>query len=132
MRVAIRKVRLPYGDNALATKKAVGLRGSWFAHVDGEPLPCVHKYWVKGLLHHDPFLRHKDGLNAEKIRELAEAVERLRRVVLTDDAAHKDTSGVVTRFTRKGYIAVYEVEDVSYSEDDGLRFKLAKRLHDLM
>ena len=29
----------------METKKAKGSRGSWFAVVDGETLPCVHEYW---------------------------------------------------------------------------------------
>jgi len=28
-------------------KKAIGQRGSWFAAVDDEDLPCVHAHWFK-------------------------------------------------------------------------------------
>jgi len=116
----------------MTTKKAIGQRGSWFATVDGEALPCVHKHWVKGLYHHDPFRRHEGGASDEKILELATAVQQLGRVILTDDDAELDTAGNVVGFKRKNYIAVFEVEDVTYSREDGLRFRLARRVCDLL
>ena len=112
-------------------KKAIGRRGSWFATVNGESLPCVHKHWVTGLIHHDPFRRHESGASEEKIAELAAAVQRLGRVILTDDDAQLDATGNVVSFQRKNYIAVFEVEDVTFSREDGLRFRLANRLFGL-
>lgn len=53
----------------LRAARAKGQRGSWFATVEGKVLPCVHKHWVKGLSHHDPFARH-EGENQSKIDEL--------------------------------------------------------------
>lgn len=112
--------------------KAFGQRGSWFATVDGDRLPCVHQYWVKGLLHHDRFRRHdgRDG-EGEKIRELVDAIQAGKRVVLTSDEPQLDAAGEVRGFKRTGYIAVYRVEDVTYSASEGLRFRLAERLKDL-
>ncbi|MER9883083.1 hypothetical protein [Mesorhizobium sp. M0118] len=115
----------------METKKAVGRQGWWFAEVDGEALPCIHKHWLKGKNYHDPFERHKGKNNDQKIKEAVDAMASGRRVVLTDDYASFDASGTVSAFARKNYIAVFEIEDVQYSADDGLRFRLSKRLCNL-
>lgn len=113
-------------------KKAMGRQGWWFAEVDGVPLPCLHKHWLKGLNYHDPFLRHEGkGLEA-KIKEAVDAIMIGRRVVLTTDNATLDKAGNVTAFNRSGYVAVYEVDDVTYSKADGLRLRLAKRIDELV
>src|SRR4051812_19909980 len=104
----------------METKKAIGRQGWWFAEVDGVALPCVHKHWLKGTTYHDPFERHKGKNNDKKIMEAVDAVAARRQVVLTDDEATLDAAGTVTAFARKNYIAVFEVEDVLYSVNDGL------------
>ncbi|WP_196814786.1 hypothetical protein [Mesorhizobium sp. L103C131B0] len=114
----------------MVTAKAKGHRGSWFATVDGEDLPCVHKHWVKGLLHHDRFQRHGYG-NSPQILELAQAVQSGKRVILTDDKPLFDGSGNLIGFERKGYIAIYEVDDVTYIPEEGLKFRLVKRIRNL-
>jgi hypothetical protein len=109
-------------------KKAIGRQGWWFAEVDGVALPCVHKHWLTGRVYHDPFTRHKGKNNDKKVLEAVDAIKDGRHVILTDDDATLDASGDVTAFARKHYIAVFEVEDVQYSVEDGLRFRLSKRL----
>lgn len=94
-------------------------------------LPCVHKHWVKGLLHHDPFRRH-DGANALKIMELVDAVSTGKKVILTKDTATTDSDGNVIGFERTAYIAVYSVDDVTFSPQDGLKFRLTERLLNLV
>jgi hypothetical protein len=113
------------------TKKAVGRQGWWFAEVDGVALPCVHKHWLKGTAYHDPFERHKGKNNDNKIKEAVDSIVTGRKVVLTNDEATFDPSGVVTAFARKNYIAVFEVDDVQYSVSDGLRFRISERLCNL-
>lgn len=112
------------------TKKATGQTGSWFAKVDGIPLPCVHKHWLNGLNYHDPFHRH-DGANDNKINELVSAIQNSSRVILTNDEPTIDHSGEVIGFKRTSYIAVFSVADVQYSETGGLRFRLAERICNL-
>lgn len=112
-------------------KKAVGQRGSWFAKVDGYELPCVHKYWLKGLAYCDPFVRHAESSSVAKIHELVDAIVREKRVVLTDDTPQFDRNGALSGFVRKSYIAVYEVDGVLYDDVEGLQFRLVKRLDDL-
>lgn len=113
-------------------KKATGQRGSWFAQVDGELLPCVHKHWQKGLAHHDPFERHEGQAKEAKIQELVDAVRHQSRVIMTEDKPTYDAQRRVVAFQRTSYVAVYRVEDVTYTPDDGLRFRLAERLIDLI
>lgn len=115
----------------MALKKAIGQRGSWFASVDGEQLPCVHKYWLTGLLYHDPYLLTGPTMTAAKIDEYIQAISQVRRVILTDDTPQLDGYGKAVGFKRNAYIAVFEVEDVVHDEVDGLRFGLSKRLADL-
>lgn len=54
-----------------------------------------------------------------------------RQVILTTDNEERDHDGEIIAFERTGYIAVFEVDDVTYSTSDGLRLRLTKRLYDL-
>ena len=110
----------------MAKKKAIGARGDWFAEVDGERLPCVHKFWwEKGTLAYNDT---KLG-SGPKPDELFEAIKELKRVILTDDIPKFEGSEVIG-FERAGYIAIYAVDDVEF-DANGLRFKFKKRLDDL-
>ena len=116
---------------AVETKKAVGQRGSWFVKVDGVELPCMHKHWLKGLDYHDPFKRHSDESSNTKFEQVAKATKMLGKIVLSDDNATLDQNGDILSFERTKYIAVYAVSGVSYSREDGLRFKVTQRLANL-
>ena len=108
-------------------KKAIGLRGSWFADVEGETLPCVDQHWwAAGGRYDDP------GLQPGKPKgdELVEAIAAKKRVILTNDEASFDDAGKVVGFRRTGYIAVYSVDGVEFDEA-GLRFKFVRRLFEL-
>jgi hypothetical protein len=113
------------GDYAMA-KKAVGERGSWFARVDGERLPCVHEQWWKkevGQLYHDQLVRPGE----RQCEEFVAAIRAQRRVVLTRS---KHRHGADQAAERDGYIAVFEVDDIEF-DDDGLRFRFTKRIDEL-
>lgn len=108
-------------------KKAVGSRGSWFASVDGEQLPCVHRHWMKGMYHADP--GYVEG--ESQWPALVSAIRAKKRVILTNDEAfpvseNKHGMG----FTRTGYIAVFAVENIE-ADEGSLRFKLVERICDL-
>jgi hypothetical protein len=119
-------------EGLVETKQAKGRQGWWFAVVDGVPLPCLHKHWLTGAdLYHGPFKRHEGKGNKKRIMEAVEAIQSGRRVVLTDDKAELDSNGDVTGFDRKNYIAVFEVDNVTYSPSDGLRLRLVKRIFNL-
>lgn len=111
-------------------KKAVGKRGSWFANIDGHSFPCVHKYWITGLQHHDQF-RYRGSEIETKVAELVEAVRNGKRVILTNDTPLFDSNCELSGFERTSYIALYAVEDVTYSPEDGLRFRLSDRICNL-
>jgi len=108
-------------------KKAIGFRGSWFADVDGETLPCVHKHWwAPGGRYDDPGLQ--PGM--PKGDELVASIAAEKRVILTSDEASLDDDGKVVGFRRTGYIAVYSVDGIEF-DAAGLRFKFLKRLCEL-
>lgn len=89
--------------------KATGERGSWFAKVGGERLPCVHKHWVEGICRSDPGYLIEDV----KWTEFVHAIATNKKVILTEDIAGSalgKKSGI--SFDRGGYIAVFEVADV--------------------
>jgi hypothetical protein len=111
----------------MAKARAVGERGSWFAKVNGERLPCVHKYWVKGLHHCDP-----GYIEGEKQwMELVEAIRQKSKVILTkDDKTTEVEKKSGAAFSRTGYIAVYSVANVE-ADELGLRFELTDRICDL-
>ena len=109
--------------------KATGTRGSWFARVDGESHPCVHKHWVQrdrsGMTYVDP------GYDPERAiwGPFIEALETQKRAVLTED----QVSGTDDRnlsFSRTGYIALYAIDHVQVDENV-LRFDFVERLRDL-
>lgn len=112
-------------------KKAIGRQGWWFASVDGIALPCLHKEWLTGLHYHDPFKRHEGKGLERKIQEAVDAITHGGQVILTSDKKILDPNGELIAFERTGYIAAYEVGDVTYSASDGLRLRLTKRLYDL-
>ena len=97
--------------------KASGARGSWFAKVDGESLPCVHQHWISGSKHCDPEVA-SDG----KWPEFIEAIQTGKKVIVTKDD--------ITTWQRTGYVAVFRVDNVVV-DDAGLRFDLVERVCDL-
>ena len=124
---ALSQAKSLMGRRIVEKKKAIGFRGSWFADVDGESLPCVHKHWwASGGRYDDPGLQ--PGM--PKGDELAAAIAAKKRVILTNDMASFDDDGKVIGFDRTGYIAIYSVDGIEYDEA-GLRFKFVKRLDDL-
>ena len=101
--------------------EARGKRGSWFAEVDGETLPCVHKHWLQGRQYHDP----QAAPGQPPWDDFIAAIKSGRKVVLT-----RDTYLGGIRFERTGYVAVFTVDDVAAS-DGALTFKLTDRVVDL-
>ena len=109
------------------SSKALGERGSWFAKVEGERLPCVHQHWVRGQRHLDPNYDETDP----KFVELVDEISRLKRVILTkDNVIHNSAKKSGIGFERTGYIAVFDVGDVSVGPE-GLGFDLVKRVREL-
>ena len=109
----------------MTKSKATGKRGSWFADVDGQSLPCVHKHWWKGGRYDDPQIMP----GSPKDEELVAAIQQHGRVVLTNDSPYDAGEGK-TGFTRTGYIAVYSVDDITFDQK-GLRFRFVSRLKEL-
>lgn len=108
-------------------KKALGTRGSWFATVDGEKLPCVHEYWwVKG----DHSRRYDDRLlkPTKHSMEFVAGIKDKKKVILTSDKPHSEDNPIP--FVRTGYISVWTVSDVEF-DDEGLRFRFTEKVCDL-
>lgn len=112
------------GKMGMAKLKAKGQRGSWFAEVEGQRLPCVHQHWCKNGRYHDPNVQ--PGIPPWP--EFIDAITRERRVILTRDVAHG--SGENIGFTRNGYIAIFAVDDVAL-DGRNLTFRFTQRLDDL-
>ena len=109
----------------MGKKKASGTRGSWFATVDGELLPCVNAYFLRpGALYNDPDLQ-----DTPKGVELVKAIQEKRRVILTRDEPIFDEFDRIT-FKRTGYVAVFSVGEIEF-DSAGLRFKFLERLENL-
>ena len=104
------------------TAKAVGTRGSWFATVQGETLPCVHKHWMRGVYYDDPHVVAGD----RKWDELIDAIKTGLRVIMTNDDPINEGRG----FNRTGYIAEFAVDSVVV-EETHLRFRITQRLREL-
>lgn len=102
--------------------KAIGERGSWFASVDGERLPCVHQYWIRGTHHCAP----RVSQHSKKDLELVAAIRSKGKVVVTTDRVIDEGEG----FERTGYVAVFSVDNVNWRRGE-LLFDLKERLVDL-
>lgn len=111
---------------SIPKRKAIGQRGSWFAEVDEESLPCVHDFWVKrtpeGLFYIDPNYEQ----DIPKWRQFIDAIQEKKRVILTNDTVIDGGLGS----ERKGYIAVFGIEDIVI-EGQTLKFRFVERLIDL-
>ena len=101
--------------------KATGTRGSWFAKVNSESLPCAHQHWREGLRYCDPNLKPGKPYWDRFVRAIADG----GRVILTKG----DHLGG-TKFRRTGCIAIWSVKTVEFS-DAGLTFDLVDRLDEL-
>jgi hypothetical protein len=104
--------------------KATGRRGSWFATVNGESLPCVHSHWLRKGRYHDP---HAAPGTAQWDEHFA-AIRDGQRVILTKSEIADEVAG--SGFDRKEYVAVFSVDEVEISGND-LRFRLRDRLTEL-
>jgi hypothetical protein len=102
-------------------KKATGHRGSWFADVEGERLPCVHEHWKCGDRYRDRDARPGEG----KWVNFIDAIGTGKKVILT-----KDKIPPHGPWQRAGYIAVWSVDDVS-AGDGALCFRFVEKLDDL-
>jgi hypothetical protein len=101
--------------------KAIGQRGSWFANVDGERLPCVHEYFYEKSRYRSPAPE-----NDPQHVALIEAIQATGKVILTKDKVHGDGEG----FERLAYIAVFSVDEIVW-ENNVLTFRFKERLRDL-
>lgn len=112
---------------AILNIKATGQRGSWFANVNGESVPCVHKHWTHtargSMTYDDPhYLPETDA----KWGPFLGTLKALKRAILTSDDVFDDGH----RFERTGYIALYEIDHVEIIGSH-LRFQFVRRLANL-
>ena len=98
--------------------KAIGSRGSWFAEVLGELIPCVSDHHLSRMHYVDP------GANPDSPRwkRYIAAIRRDKRIILT----HRKP-GCNGRSVRDGYVAVFSVKNVAVTRA-GLEFDLDERL----
>lgn len=106
----------------LPTYKAVGVRGAWFAKVNGERLPCVHQYWIKGT----KYRAIRTVQNGANDKALVSAIKGLKKVVVTKD----DVFDEGCEFWRTGYVAVFSIDNIDWRGGE-LTFDLIERLADL-
>jgi hypothetical protein len=105
--------------------KATGSRGSWFADVAGELLPCVHSRWLgKGGLYHDP----NAAPGTPKFDEHLASIKRCGRVVLTKSNISDPVNGF--GFARTEYVAIFAVSDIAVTGTD-LTLRIGARLAEL-
>lgn len=105
----------------MSKPKAVGSRGSWFADVLGEKLPCVSDHHLSRRHYLDPGA--KPGTT--KWDNYISAIQHGGRIVLTHTELRPDG-----RTKRNGYVALFSVVNVKTSAH-GLEFDLEQRLLNL-
>jgi hypothetical protein len=102
-------------------RKAAGTRGSWFAKVGEESLPCIHKHWLMGMSYHEPNCEIAES----KWSEYVEALRHGKAILTTDDVV-----GEGPIFQRSGYVAVFRIANVVLNGRN-LTFDLVERLEGL-
>lgn len=106
--------------------KVKGKRGSWFAGVDGETLPCVHEEWYEWNAGKPYYLDKGVKLGDRQWDEFINGIKNSKRVILTKDKWTENGS-----FERLGYIAVWDIDNITV-ENNELRFDFAKRIKDVV
>ncbi len=101
--------------------KAIGERGSWYATVNGERLPCVHQANMKP----DGWYRAKRVSDAPH-EQLLETITAAGRVIVRKSVRSSNEDS----WQSKGYVAIFSVAD-SQIVDDEQRFRFVERLHNL-
>ncbi len=107
-------------------RKATGSRGSWFATVDGESLPCVHKHWWKNGRYHDPHA----CLGQPKWDEFIAALKAGKKAVLTNDDL-LPSGGFKRKSGQEAYIGVFEIDEIEVNGTD-LMFRFVRRIDELI
>ena len=112
---------------ALQRYKPTGRRGQWSAQVMGETLPCVHDFWVNRddpnvMKYYDPQCEP----DRPKWRKFITLLQTTKRAVLTQD----EVTGKGKAFVRKGYLALYEIEDMEFGPGF-LKFRFSGTLAEL-
>ncbi|MGC1696366.1 MAG: hypothetical protein WA743_13990 [Pseudolabrys sp.] len=102
----------------MQTLKARGQRGSWFARIGDEDIPCAWLQWRTGNHYFDPAVKPTEG----KWPKYIEALKQGLKVALTDK--REDEEG---DWHRDGYIGLFEIANVVVS-DHGLEFDFVQRL----
>jgi hypothetical protein len=106
-------------------RKAHGIRGSWFATVDGITYPCVHDHWLdKGKFYCDPHFNSND----KKFNEIYQALKEKNMCILTNDDVEQNSG--IPKFTRNNYIALFKIKNVEAVDGD-LKFELTERFKEL-
>jgi hypothetical protein len=106
-------------------RKARGQRGSWFATVDGERLPCVHQFWMSGS---PPKYKDPGAGNDGPWPEYIQQIKALKKVIVTtDDVPEQPTEG---GWKRTGYVALWSIDNVALTGSD-LCFDFVQRLEEL-
>ena len=102
------------------TAKAKGLRGTWYADVNGERLPCIHDKNMRAGIYRAP------NADDERHQQLLSDIIASGKVIMRKS----EREGEDQSWTSKGYIAVWSVADAKI-ENGELTFKFVDRLIDL-
>lgn len=113
----------------LAKKKATGRRGSWFASVDGICYPVLHSYWYSQKQYHDVNMTPAFCDKNPKAQDFIKALLSGDKAILAKSGP-SNPDDTLEHFVRRGYIALFVYEFVSY-DVDGLKLSLKERLVDL-
>ncbi|MBL9065398.1 MAG: hypothetical protein JNN10_03795 [Sphingopyxis sp.] len=100
--------------------KAKGIRGTWYAEVNGEKLPCIHDKNMKDGEYRAP------NADDDRHRKLLNDIVRTGRVVMRKSVREDDSQP----WTAIGYVAVWSVADAKI-ENGMLTFRFVDRLIDL-
>ena len=103
----------------MQTLKARGHRGSWFARIGDEDIPCIWRDWLTSGHYRDPGAKADDG----KWVKYIEALEHGQKAVLTTKQ-EKTKSG---KWLRSSYLSVWKIANVALTER-GLKFDLVEKL----
>jgi hypothetical protein len=108
-----------------------GQQGSWLVKVTingrTEKLPTAHKFFVRQGMVGMVYDRDADWLQFQeaKAEKWLALLKQTKKVVLTEDTV--SAGGDDYHFTRKGYIAVYAVDEIVLTKDK-FHFRFLERI----
>jgi hypothetical protein len=94
-------------------------------------LPCVHTHWYNSRTrtYRDPFIAFEKMPSQARIEEFVAAIANGGKVIMAKTReVRRDSEGKEIAVVRGEYVGIFKVDEVAYSPNGGLHFRVIDRL----